>query len=290
MFKRIVFFIFIGIFVSSCKYLSLKDEENREFVAKVHNKLLYKDQLVEDLPANLSKEDSIIFVNSYINEWAKKQLLLRKAETNLEEETSKYNRLVQEYREDLFINSYKKAVVEQELDTIVTEAQIDSYYQENNKNFKLNEALVKLKFLSFGNNVINKDELMTLFKSEKKSDLDSLVTKKLEFNNFYLNDSAWVKMSDVYKKIPFLKEMNVKEDLIKKEKLIQKEDSLVTNLVYIKDVLERNNTAPISYIKPTVRQIILQKRKLELLKEIEETLFDDARKNKQFEIYTQKNE
>ncbi|WP_196894111.1 hypothetical protein [Aureivirga marina] len=290
MFKRIVFFIFIGIFVSSCKYLSLKEEDKREFVAKVHDKLLYKDQLVEDLPANLSKEDSILFVNSYINEWAKKQLLLKKAETNLEEESEKYDRLVREYREDLFINSYKEAVIAQELDTIVTNEQINSYFEENNRNFKLNEALVKLKYISFGNDVINKDEFVTLFKSSKKQDLDSLLTKKLEFNYYFLNDSAWIKLSDVYKKIPFLRKKNKEGKIIKKESFIEQKDSLTTNLIYIKDVLERNNLAPISYIKPTVKQIILQKRKLELLKEIEETLFDDARKNKQFEIYKQKNE
>ena len=285
MFKRIVFFIIIGIFASSCKYLSLKEEEKREFIAKAHDKLLYKDQLVEDFPVNLPKGDSVLFVNNYINEWAKKQLLLKKAETNLEESSEKYERLVREYREDLFINSYKEAIVSQELDTIITEDQINSYYEENNKNFKLNEALVKLKYISFGNDVINKEELVTLFKSKKKTDLDSLLTKKLEFNNSYLNDSAWVRLSDVYKKIPFLKIKDKEGKQIKPNNFIEEQDSLKVDLVYIREILERNNLAPISYIKPTVKQIILQKRKLELLKEIEETLLEDARKNKQFEIY-----
>ena len=66
---------------------------------------------------------------------------------------------------------------------------------------------------------------------------------------------------------------------------IQKEDSLSLYLMTIKKVLHRNEIAPKSYIKPTIEQMILHQRKLLLLRNIEETLIDDANKKQQFEIY-----
>ena len=53
----------------------------------------------------------------------------------------------------------------------------------------------------------------------------------------------------------------------------------------VKEVLKRNDIAPMSYITPTIKQIILQKRKLELLRKIEVDLLNDAIKKQYFEEY-----
>ena len=66
---------------------------------------------------------------------------------------------------------------------------------------------------------------------------------------------------------------------------IQLKDSLGVYLMKINDVLLRNETAPIEYVKPTIDQIVINKRKLELIKEIEKDITKDAIKNKQFEIF-----
>ena len=81
-------------------------------------------------------------------------------------------------------------------------------------------------------------------------------------------------------KLPFSK-----EDLLKKTKLLQKQDSLGVYLATIKDVLVRNDTAPKSYIEPTLKQMILHRRKKELVRKIENTLIQDATKNNNFKVY-----
>jgi len=88
----------------------------------------------------------------------------------------------------------------------------------------------------------------------------------------------------LYVKVPILKNI-AKEDLLKKDNFIQKEDSLSLYLVTIKNVLNRNEIAPKSYITPSIKQMILHQRKLQLLKSIEETLLEDAQNKNQFEIY-----
>ena len=47
----------------------------------------------------------------------------------------------------------------------------------------------------------------------------------------------------------------------------------------------RNDIAPKEYVIPTIQQMILHKRKLELMNEIEKTIMVDAINNKQFEQY-----
>ena len=281
---RQVFIYIVSILIfQSCNYFTIKNNTH-EPVARVNDSYLYKEDLKGVFTSGISSQDSILIANNYINNWVKQQLLLSKAQLNLENKTDKFEELVKKYREDLFINSYKEAVVKQYLDTEITAKDITDFYLENNQNFKLNEELIKLKFIEIGSDVLDKKELIKLFKSTKKEDLDSLNTKEIFLKSHHLNDSIWIKYTDLIKEIPIFKTED-KKQLLKKGKFIQKEDSLSLYLVTIKEVLNRNEIAPKSYIAPTIKQMILHQRKLLLLRNIEETLVDDANKKQQFEIY-----
>lgn len=281
--KRICFFIVSIIILQSCNYFTIK-KDTRQQVARVNDTYLYKEDLKNIFANEITSQDSILLVNNFINNWVKQQLLLSKAQINLENSADKFEELVKKYKEDLFINSYKEAVVKQYLDTEITTSDLDEFYDENKQNFKLNEELVKLKYIKIGKNVLNKNELIKLFKSTKKEDLDSLITKEIHLKSYHLNDSIWVKYNDLLTKTPILKEVD-KKQLLKKDNFIQKEDSLSLYLVTIKDVLVRNDISPKNYITPTIKQMILHQRKLLLLRNIEESLIDDASKKQQFEIY-----
>jgi len=258
--------------------------DTRETVARVDEIYLYKDDVKNILPQDYTEQDSVLITANYINNWVKQQLLLSKAQLNLENETDKFEELVKKYRKDLYINSYKEAVVQEYLNTEITDDDIERFYVENSQNFKLNEELLKLKFIKIGKDVYDKKELIKLFKSPKQEDLDSLHTKELSLTSHHLNDSIWVKYSDLVSKIPQFITIE-KKQLLKKGNFIQKEDSLSLYLIAIKEVLNRNEIAPKTYIAPTIKQMILHQRKLLLLRNIEETLIDDARNKQQFEIY-----
>jgi len=281
--KHLYIYLVAIISLQSCNYFTIKND-TRQPVARVNNVYLYKDELKNIFTKDISTQDSILIANNYINNWIKQHLLLSKAQINLENKTKKFEELVKKYREDLFINSYKEAAVKQYLNTEITEDDIDKFYKENNQNFKLNEELVKLKYIKIGKDVLNKKELIKLFTSSKKEDLDSLNSKELSLKSYHLNDSIWIKFSDLLDKIPVFNNED-KNQLLKKDNFIQKEDSLSLYLVTIKQVLNRNELAPKSYITPTIKQMILHQRKLLLLRNIEETLIDDATKKQQIEIY-----
>ncbi|MDY7395155.1 peptidyl-prolyl cis-trans isomerase [Aureibaculum sp. 2210JD6-5] len=273
-------YIFLILVIFSCHQ---KEDEGKP-VAKVYDTFLYEKDIKEILPENISKEDSLIFIKNYINKWAKQQLLVQKAKINLQEEKEQINTLVNQYHQDLLINKYKEAVVKQDLDTLVTTADIEKFYEENKEIFKLNEALVKFRYIYFDKEINNVKEFVSLFRENDYTSDKEIMKQELQLKSHNLNDSIWIKYDDVLKNAPFLKSEN-KNDFLQKSKFIHKEDSTGVYLVKIKDVLLRNDTAPMSYALPTIKQMILHKRKLQLLKKIEETLTEDAIKNKEFQIY-----
>ncbi|MEN8185545.1 MAG: hypothetical protein ABFR05_00295 [Bacteroidota bacterium] len=266
--------LILGVLSVACEQKA--DDENA--IARVNKTYLYEEDFVRSLPDNITKEDSALFRANYINSWATKQLLLQKAQLNIDEEASEINDLVREYRTELLIDRYKEAVLKQELDTVVTSYDIDQYYEKNKNIYRLNEDLVKIKFISFHKDINKSKDLIDFFKSKDSTDFTRLIDRSLELNSFNFNDSIWVRYPSVLNKIPILKETE-----LKKVKFLQKEDSLGVYLVTVKDVLYRNEIAPQSYVKNTIKQMILHKHKLELLKTLEKTLLEDATKNKQFE-------
>lgn len=258
-----------------------KKNEEDGAVARVNNFYLYEEEILDKMPSNFNREDSLLFRSNYINSWALEKLLLDKAKINIEDKDDEIKKLVETYEKELLIDRYKQAVLQQELDTTITDEDIDIYYDGNKNIYKLNESLIQLKYIHYNKDVNNEKDLIKLFKSDSEEDIDELISKELELNSFNFNDSIWVNLNVVIKKIPVLKE----KKNIKKNDFIKKEDSLGVYLVAVKGVLKRNEIAPKSYVVPTIKQMILHKRKLEFVKKVEQTLIMDAINKKQFEQY-----
>lgn len=280
--KAITLFIIL-LLTASCQFL--RKEEEGTIIAKVNDDYLLEKDIRGLVGENLSAEDSINIVTNYINNWATTKLLLQKARINLpEDKTLAFEELVNQYRADLYINAYKEALVTKSMDTAITKGELEQYYQQNKDNFKLNEELIQLRYVSVPNDYNQTDELKERFNRFDAEDRKLLHGQSLQFKSFSLNDSTWVKVSDVIQKIPVITSEN-KNEYLKKSQKIQLTDSLGVYLVAVNDVLERNDTSPLSYIEPTLRQILLNKRKLEFIRRLEKDLIDEAYKKKQYKIY-----
>ena len=278
-----LFFFFVAALFTSCDYFKVQEKEDRasDIIAIVNTEKLFRKDLKYVSPKNISTKDSLILIKSFVQNWAIKKLLLSAAVNNNSSESLKnINSLVQDYKESLLINNFKEALIKQQLDTIISDDEVEAYYLINNENFKLNEVLVKSRYLYFDASIINKKEIVKFFKSEEIEDAEELERQQLSFKMYQLNDSIWTELDKILLKLPFSK-----ENLLKKSKFIQKQDSLGLYLVAIKDVLRRNDIAPLSYIKPTIKEMILHKRKIELIRNIEKIIVKDATKNNNFKIY-----
>lgn len=270
------------ILMQSCNYF--KTTEERKVVARVNENYLYLEDIQSLVGEGVSEEDSILIVNNFINRWATQQLLIDKAKFNLSNDQQKeFEELVSNYKNELYSKAYADAMVAKRLDTTFQQSEIDQYYQEHLENFRLNEDLVKLRFINLNNNGDFEDvkKKFIRFNEEDKSYLDKIA---LQFKAYSFNDSVWVGTKNVYNRIVPLNDSN-KEQLLKKSNFLQLEDSLEVYLVYVNDVLLRNDQAPLEYATSTIKQILLNKRKANLVKELEKDITKDAIENEQFEIY-----
>ncbi|MGB3608218.1 MAG: peptidyl-prolyl cis-trans isomerase [Psychroserpens sp.] len=262
-----------------------KETDDRIIIARVGDAYLYQDDIKDVVIEGTPPNDSIQIVTSFINRWATQQLLLEGAQRNLAEEKQiVFNKLVEQYKNDLYSKAYLEALVYKSIDTSMTEAQAIAVYEANQETFKLNEELVKFRYITIPQNAIDEDKIKIAFKKFDRQDKRYLDSIAVQFKGYSLNDSIWIKASQITEKISVLNSENKKE-LLKKSNYIQLKDSLDLYLIQINDVLFQNDLAPLEYVKPTIKQIVINKRKLELVKQLEKDITKDAIKNKQFEIY-----
>jgi hypothetical protein len=279
--KGIYILILVGFF-SSCDYF--KSNAPQTPVARVNKNYLYEEDIKALITEETSPQDSALIVSNYINRWATQQLLLDQARINLSEEQQKtYERFIEEYKNGLYTEAYKNKIVSRQLDTTVSKIELESYYELNKENFKLNDELLKLRYIhvpeDFNALAVTKQKI-NRFNKEDQADLE-LQTYQFTSHNF--NDSIWIKKENLYKVLPIL---STKENVVlNKSNNLQFQDSLGVYLVVIKDVLKTNDIAPLPFVKPTIQQIILNKRKLELVKKLEKDITKDAIKNNTFETY-----
>jgi len=281
--KNIFLAVSILILNSSCHFF--KATTDGEPVARVNELFLYKSDLEGLVPSETSAQDSAVIVNNYITKWATQLLLLNGAEQNLPEERQlEFDKLVKQYKRDLYTKAYLEALVNRSVDTLIDDNEAKAVYDSNLATFKLNEELVKFRYIIISQNATNKDDIEKRFKRYDAADKNYLDSISIQFKDSWLNDSSWVKATQVIKRISIINSDN-KSELLKKSNYIQLKDSIDLYLMRIKDVLSQNDLAPLEYVRPTLKQIVINKRKLELIKTFEKDITKDAIKNKQFEIY-----
>lgn len=280
---RLTIFILLLVF-TSCDFLDFKGSEENEAIARVHDKYLYESDIKDLVPENVSEEDSIAIVKNYIYLWAKQRLLLYNSELNINIDKNEFEQLVNEYREDLYINAYREAVVNQYTDTIISPKEINDFYQTNKESFYLNEELVKLRYIVIGKEIQNPKEFTRLFTSGRSKDIEKIMEDEYKLKSYNFNDSTWIRYADLQQKLPILKKIE-RASVLKATPIVQKQDTIGTYLFKVNNILTIGDVAPLNYVTLNIKQMILHKRKQELLKKIEETLVKDAIKNNQFEEY-----
>lgn len=272
-----------GLLLVSCNWL--RDPDQDIVVARVNDAYLYQADVNDFFEGYTGEQDSLIRVSNFINNWATKQLLLDGAKRNVSrEDQESFNKLAEEYRLNLYTSTYKDALVNKQLDTLVTQDEALQFYNENKQNFSLNEDLLKLRYIQIDEDYNNKKQLQEFFIRFNKQDKYVLDSLKFQFKKYFLNDSIWVKKSIVIQSMNPVNAANA-DNLLKKTNFIQLRDSLGLYLITVGETLSRKQTAPLEYVLPTIKQILRNKRKLALVKKLEKEIKDDAIKNNKFEVY-----
>ncbi|RDI09730.1 peptidylprolyl isomerase [Flavobacterium sp. AG291] len=279
--RAILLLLVLGI--SSCSFF--KKEQKPHAVARVGEEYLDISELNGLVPAGTSRQDSIAIVKSFINRWASQKLLYNAAQVNLsKDKQAEYEKLIRQYEIDLYTEAYLEEVVKRTVDTVVTKEELATYYNANKENFKTTGTLVRLKYIKLDKEHPKFGAIRSRFLSGNKKDLKALNDMSIQFKSFAFNDTTWVDMNQVYSKLPFITPDN-RDKYISGGISYQYPDSTDVYIVKVARVLEKNQVSPFEYIRPTLQQLIINNRKLELIKKFQKEITDDAIKNDEYEIY-----
>ena len=277
--KRLIITTFLCLFLESCSNFSNNDSNN--LVARAGEYFLYED----DLPNYVSSDDSLIKILNFIETWAKEKVLYDLSIINLSQlKRAEIDELVNNYRVDLYINSYKDLIVNSRIDSIVTNEQIDSFYSMNSNNFKLNENLIKYRYVKVPDDNLNVNRIRRYILRMNEQDRYFLDSLNFQFADLKLDDSIWFTERDVIASINFINQNNKSKYFIK-DRLFTLDEFNYTNFFIIDDMLKSGNIPPKSYLYDRIKATIINQRKLDILKSINKEILNDALKSRKYEVY-----
>ncbi len=287
LFQLLCFFGIIGIFWS-CDLIRRKPElatSDRQAVARVNNIYLYKDELEGIASNDASEEDSVARITAYVNSWIRKQLMMQEAGQKIKINDVEVERKVLDYRYSLIGYEYLNYYIRQNLTDSVGEEEILRYYNEHRDNFILKKNIVRATFIKVPKGAPRTAKIKDWLFSNKAKDQEELNSYCLSFSASYnLSDSTWLEfdklavnspLADIPNKIQFLRSYSYYET------------SDTDYLYYLKIYAYKisDSESPVDFVRNDIKNIILNKRKAELSKKLEDEVYENGVRNSLFEVY-----
>jgi hypothetical protein len=288
--SSILLFVVISAsaFLYSCKSNNNNKEITKQPIASVLDKKLYLEDIQSIIPINSTAEDSITIIESYINNWIRENLLLAKAELNLTAEMKNFEKQLEEYRKSLIIYTYERELINQTLDTIVSDEAINEYYEKNKSNFELKETIVKAIFIKLNKKAPQLDKFRKLLKQSDEDSQDKLRAYCVQHaENYHLDTTTWFLLNDLLQLLPV--EIYDVEKFLKQNKTTELEDDNYFYFIKTENYKIKNHISPLSFVTDDIKNIIINQRKLQLIAQIRNELYENALEKKQFEIYFNRN-
>jgi hypothetical protein len=281
--KQLVYTGCFTIFMACSPFAAYNDPSEKE-LAKVGVYTLYLSDVLDAVQINGDK-DSAATVKLYVNNWVKSHVVLQKAETELYAEEKKFSKQLEEYRNSLIRYAYEKKYIAEHLDTVVTEKEIQSFYNQNAKNFELKQDVVRVRYALLDKKKgALKSKAKTLLQSNKKTAqkefLDFCKKNKLQG---YWDDSTWVFFDDFMNVVPIVTYNN--DDFLRSSKYYEGADSVKYSLVTFTDFKIKDGASPLEFEREKIKRIILNQRKIKLVEEMEKLVYDEAVKDGEVEEY-----
>jgi hypothetical protein len=282
--KKLAYIFIILLGLSSCQFIKKVFTGKEKPLARVFDLYLYPSDLDGIVPKGTSSEDSVLLVQSYIENWIRQSVILKQASDNVDLDKEALEAQLETYRQSLIIYSYEQELIAQNLDTVVTPDQIKKYYQENSNNFELKQSIIKASYAKIPKNALKIENAKRWFNSNKPKDRAELETYCMQFSPDYnLVDTAWLYLDELNKIIPLDKFSE--SSILQKNNYINFSDQEFVYLVKVKDYMYKEELSPLEFEVENIRNIIINKRKVELINKMENDVYQKARNENDIELY-----
>lgn len=268
------------IFLLPFIFFSCSNNSNSKVLASVYNIDLKESDVLDKMPVNI--EDSAFFTSSYIDKWIRRQILLHHANINIRDKSERIQEAVKRYEESLIINDYQQQLLNQKFDTLVELDEVLNYYEINKKKYSLNKNIFKGRFIIVDKFAPNIKRLYKIFRSNNLEDINELTNYCILYSKeYYLNDSSWIYFDQIKKKLPaditsnnYL--LNTRFDVFEDEKLLY--------LLEIRNYKFKGDLSPFEIEKEKIKSLILNRKKIKYLDQLENDLIINAKALKKIKI------
>jgi len=279
-YRIVILWVSVGLI--GCKQNSADDDP---VLVKVYDYNFYKSDLVEKMPSYYTEADSARLASQIVNNWIRDKSLLWMADQNLPEEQKDVEKQLEEYRNSLIVYAYERALIGQKLDTLIPEDEMQRYYSENIQNFKLRSYIIKLRYVRLNKEAPRQDKLENWFLSDKESDFEKLYDYCRKYaENYILEENSWLYLEDILKEIPI--PTNDLDAFLKQNKHYIFESGNYKYYVRFFDYRLKDDTAPLALERKRVKDLIINKRKAELILKMREDVVKDAYADNKIQLYT----
>lgn len=261
-----------------------QENETDPIVAKVYNKTLFVSDLEDMIPEGTVGQDSVMFLRSLVEKWVRESLLMHEAERNIPKDLN-IDELVRDYRASLIRHNYEQFLVEVQLDSIVSNQELSTFYEKNKDQYQLTSPILRSYFIKVPLTAPEIDDLEDWWKSDTEEDYMNMVDYCSKYAEIYmLNDSLWYKLDEISNQLP---KGTLTSKNIKSGKNINLKDDDYQYFAKVIESVDEKELAPLPYIQSQISKLILHKRKIELIESKKEEMYDRESMRNNVKVYLQ---
>lgn len=270
--------------IDSCQFFGKKQTDDT-ILAKTGTSVLSLQQVAKLIPENVKDADSVQFVQNYVDRWIHNQLMLEKAIANIDDKGyASIEDMVNDYRTALLVYKYQQLYIEQNLDTLILDSQIADHYEKYGNNFLLDSCAVRAVFVQIPKSLPDGARVRNLIRSDKPNDMVEL--EEFCFKNARNFDPGvdWRYLGNAIGQMP---QGAVKNPMAtaKNGRCVEAQDSLYNYFFIVKEFRDVNEQAPLILAKEKIREILLNHRKNDLIRNLEIKIYVDAVNKQRFTNY-----
>jgi hypothetical protein len=264
--------------MSSCHFIQKEGnlEEGNKALARVGDEVLFFNELQLNLDG-INEKDSAFLVKSYIDNWVRKRVWLKKASESVKADEPGIKEKVKEYTDFLIIQKYKEQYKYSIPDSL-SEKELTDFYQKESKNFPCLENLYKGTFIKIPKDMPGLKELKNnILLDSNDVELKSYCIRYAK--SYYIN--SWFSEKVILDESALIG----LEKRIDTKSLLEKSNADFVYLIFITEKVEKGQPAPLDYIKSDLKSLIINKKHLNAIESLENEIYSEGKKSGTIEVF-----
>lgn len=270
------------LILSSCNLLNERQDDT--LLARAYNSRLYLEDLGDVFFPGISAEDSMAILRRHVDRWVQQQVLVYHALRTTPEEKRDFDKLLEEYRNSLLIFAFENQLAKTEMDSLVTQSEVEAFYEANKQHFILKENVVRVNYVKLPLNAPEIASVRSLYRSSGEEEMMRLENYALEHAaSYFLGLDQWMLLDDILIDMPL--EVANQNQWLRNNRFLETNDDYYRYFLYIADYRLKGDVSPLNLEEESIRTLILSSRKKDFLANKRRELYNQAIESSKVEKY-----